>query len=652
MSKLSELLVTRETFESDKYQDLLAASKYERMVWDDFRDGGLVETTPMTLESNGYAFTAGQVLQSTNLTDAGVTANITECFLIVVYEDSGTPTIELSADGGSNWEDAESANIHTFANVGNDLRVRFTAGGTGKIRLWVLLYIPHTTSLIETLTESGGNGIETYATLPTFQSSFQGYVIYVSGEDAYYAGLADKWARIAPPSIMENLIGNSGFGVWSRADVLANAGSNLVSNGTFDTNITGWTDESDSGGQIFWNSNSGEGNTGCLDLAYQSGDAIATQDVGLEKGKLYRLTLWGSSISTTVLFIKIGDTTLNPGGKTFSSGGEVLEYLFVPENTGDTLSLIATAFLGNIYLDNVEVCEVGPGVESVASYEGPDLWSKSLLAQAHRQYIADDELPKCTYCTLITPDLTDGARLGFPHGGTLDIQRSWLDKVRGRTLTFGAWVWSDTSTTAQLRAAWSVGGMDSWSYENSEYHPGGSEWKWLEVTFTYPSTDLYRAQVQLNVGAGTAVVKIACPMLVFGSYIGEGNWIKKPHDAMSAMAIAITDMIGTFSTETKEIDIQVSSEGKLPNNIQSLGIRLVIQEATADAASSYVILRDIDNSAIGEIAVNAAGLAANAGVRGGGILNLSRQSFLYDLRAGGASTLSVTNVRFTSVVLK
>ncbi len=188
--KLSDLLVTKETFDSDKYQDLLASSKYERMVWDDFRDGGLIVPTSMTFTQNGYTFLDGQVLESTNLIDPAVVTDLTECFIFIDFEDSGTPTIEVTADG-TNWEEAFNNNIHIFDNRGTDLRLRFTSEGSGYLKVWSIMYAPHTISLSET-----DNGIITLDTLPVFDSFFKGKVIYVSSEDTYYAGFSSTWVQI------------------------------------------------------------------------------------------------------------------------------------------------------------------------------------------------------------------------------------------------------------------------------------------------------------------------------------------------------------------------------------------------------------------------------------------------------------------------
>lgn len=170
MTKLSDLLVSTETFASDIQQDLLSSSKYSRCFWDDFKNEDDVSDTNMTFTNAGYSFEAGQSITSISLTAfdpemAGY--NIAECYIHFDYEDSGTALLRATADGGANWEAVNNDSVHYFANIGDSLHIRFVSGGSGILRSWSVLYKPDSGSYIQEMLSvlSGGNIVLPYTKL-------------------------------------------------------------------------------------------------------------------------------------------------------------------------------------------------------------------------------------------------------------------------------------------------------------------------------------------------------------------------------------------------------------------------------------------------------------------------------------------------------
>jgi microcystin-dependent protein len=133
--------------EFDIYGDMLGRSIYLNCSWDGFLDEDLIDATDMTYNAteNKYEFTAGEYLQSDTLYDPILAITVTECMVYVDYDDSGSPTIEATADGGANWEAVVNGTVHTFSNTGSDLRIRFTGGGNGEVRSWAVYYNPDPT---------------------------------------------------------------------------------------------------------------------------------------------------------------------------------------------------------------------------------------------------------------------------------------------------------------------------------------------------------------------------------------------------------------------------------------------------------------------------------------------------------------------------
>jgi len=133
--------------EFDMYADMLGNSIYLNCSWDGFVNELLIASTTMTYNAtdNKYEFTAGEILESVDIYDGTLAVTVTECMVYIDFDDSGSPTIEATADGGANWETVSNGVIHNFSNTGSDLRMRFTGGGSGEVRSWGIYYNPDPT---------------------------------------------------------------------------------------------------------------------------------------------------------------------------------------------------------------------------------------------------------------------------------------------------------------------------------------------------------------------------------------------------------------------------------------------------------------------------------------------------------------------------
>jgi hypothetical protein len=109
-----------------QYQNTYTETFYDN----DFKSGSTTAT--WSNADKWLSFTAGQVGQSLSIDYANGT--ITTATMTVTIS-SGTFTLALSANGGSNWETVTSGVSHSFSNVGTDLRWKITESGasTGKI---------------------------------------------------------------------------------------------------------------------------------------------------------------------------------------------------------------------------------------------------------------------------------------------------------------------------------------------------------------------------------------------------------------------------------------------------------------------------------------------------------------------------------------
>lgn len=130
--------------EQDTYRMLLDDSWFLNATWDNLTDVSLLLDPGYTMShdfgDNLFTFTAGQFFETFDLYDPTLAITVDRAFVSIDMDDSGSPLIELTANGGVNWETAVNNAVHNFTFTGTDLRLRVTGGGTGEVRSYGILY--------------------------------------------------------------------------------------------------------------------------------------------------------------------------------------------------------------------------------------------------------------------------------------------------------------------------------------------------------------------------------------------------------------------------------------------------------------------------------------------------------------------------------
>lgn len=129
----------------DMYSDLLRTTIFMNASYDEFAEEDLVASTTMTYvpKYKWYTYSGGQTIESVNLYDNESDEDFVDYVLVSVdYIDAGEPTIEVSSNGGVNWFTVQNNKVYRIPNAyaGTDLRLRFTAVGTGTLKSWGVLY--------------------------------------------------------------------------------------------------------------------------------------------------------------------------------------------------------------------------------------------------------------------------------------------------------------------------------------------------------------------------------------------------------------------------------------------------------------------------------------------------------------------------------
>lgn len=181
-----------------------------------------------------------------------------------------------------------------------------------------------------------------------------------------FAGLQYGTSLSTPPGLLADAAGFSPLslfsggtsGLWYDPSDIQNyapLGSQLVTNGTFDSGISGWTNASAAGGSIAWNP------AGYLDLIYTTGAATARQQVTVISGREYAVTFdhVASSPSPATVQIFVGTTA---GGTNLISLNNVntgarFSGSFIASGTAAHITL-RVVNVGSCSVDNVSLREV------------------------------------------------------------------------------------------------------------------------------------------------------------------------------------------------------------------------------------------------------------------------------------------------------
>jgi hypothetical protein len=152
-----------------------------------------------------------------------------------------------------------------------------------------------------------------------------------------------------------------------------------------------------------------------------------------------------------------------------------------------------------------------------------------------------------------------------------------VSRYAGRTVTFGAWVYTTSASHIKLN-------IDTSSSSESAYHGGGG-WEWMEVTQAVPAaTTMFWCRFNHSLSGITSY--ISQPTLVYGSSIGSGNYTRPKGEIInceSQITISPLDGAATVSSDTN-YDLELSTKGKIPKGVKALHIRGF---KTPNAAGNY-----------------------------------------------------------------
>ncbi len=434
--------------------------------------------------------------------------------------------------------------------------------------------------------------------------------------------MRDEAGNSGPIAFLEpkvNLLTNTGFGVWSNSTLLeatggaapvldgANAAlvNNLLTNGGFDSATTGWvsansaTLSSEAGGKT--------GNT--LQILENSGaNPIAYQTVTTVIGKLYQFNAYiNSNASEATYKIRIGTSGVT-GSENFDSGNleasnnwtsAVENVVFEATGTSTTVTFqqITTSGSGKTqWYDSTTLYEVTPGCVA-ANTVGPDGWKKTSTLDVHRQHLDSTFTTDGEFYSCKVTKGANGAEYLYQQFNTLGDYEIFLNQV----MTHASWAYSVTATDNVKIAIYHNG---AWSLLGS--FSGADAWEWQELTQTINSSSTDVRFGWLFDGDSGDVAYVQMPIVVRGSSIGQGNYVRNQDKIINLeKTFNLTDWSVTAKSTSTDIaiNLEAQSNGKLPKGIKTVYFGVTVRDSGSSGAN-VVLNLDANVSAARDFIAN------------------------------------------------
>ena len=449
-----------------------------------------------------------------------------------------------------------------------------------------------------------GNGSETVGGLPK-QCIGQNEAITIDCDGSNWHIVHD--ARVKSS---ENLLGNSGFGVWSNSEDLYttagtvpanNDGIALAEDDCQDDDTADWIKN---GTLVFDTDHYEWGSTGISwDLRLGAGT------FSLTAGKLYEVSMDvkdGTQASGSIDAGYYDQTNVIGRLQRYTTTTSWVTHTYVYEQLLNSSYAFVyfkanTNFGGaNIEIRNVRLHEVTPGIVSTTS-AGPDSWWKDTSVDIFRQHNDGGTLTHdgSFYSLKMTTTAATQALIS-PLSATRDLPE-WYTRFAGRTVTFGAWVKCSVADSMEVKITDSV--------DTSETANTGTGWEWLEITKTIAAATT-RFQVGFSAKTGASTTYISQPQLSFGSSLGSGNFVAPTNEIIDfESAVTLTDYNNDAIADLA-INLESQSEGKVPKGVKAVYVNAT---ATGTGATDKLELYESSSKVIGGVVVNVDGTNAGKG---------------------------------------
>lgn len=384
----------------------------------------------------------------------------------------------------------------------------------------------------------------------------------------------------APGEIKQNLLANSGFGVWSNG-ALANVGNQVtvtdVTNGVCSTANT----QDLAVGKLF---------------RFNAGDFNAEH---------YEITAITPNVDFT-----LNDTSLNDVGA---------------PGTGYEVTPSCTA----------------------ADALGPDGFEKTTTLDLYREHNGTYTKDGAFYALKAVKG-DNGAEYCWFNNRAHD-KPEWYTQFLGRVVTIGAWVYSVSAADNIKLAIYHNAG---WAVSSA--HAGADAWEWMELTAVINASSVDVRFGFLFDGDSADVAYVSQPTVIFGSIIGEGNYVPIPNEIILLDNEIDSDgMVASYSdTGWTDLNVEVDTLGRVPKGCKALVIMTAVNDS-GSAGETTCILAIRPDATVNYMYVNSVGGIANDAVSyyGGWTPCDPDGDVQYNVFASGANTFDIPAMRYNAVMV-
>lgn len=443
-----------------------------------------------------------------------------------------------------------------------------------------------------------------------------------------------------------NFITNSRLGVFSSS-TCENVGSDLVSNGGFASETTGWTAVDCTIASVA----GGQADNG-LEITRTGGDLqYAHQAIAVVPNHTYKISGYlksgtsGAEIGT--IYIYEGETILTTAGGTSSGDWTAYEAYFKPSTTSVTIRIIkSSATAGTMLFDTVSVYEKTPayvGADQVA----PDRWTKPTTMSVYREYSGENTAYGTFYGIKGTPS---AAGYLYWSDGARHADVDFMTRFAGKTIVVGCLL--KTSTANHIYISYYDG---SW-HDLTGAHPGDGKYWWMEARYVMPAGATATIPFAIHAAQASGDFYMTQPMGIIGNSIGYGNFAPIQNETIYMNAHQNSYKLGSnvvhSDLDWTDISVEADSSLAVPKDIRRVLVRTAVKDSGSSAADCYMQFRkngDSGNNVDGQISCG--GLANS-------LINYAAPMWVnvdntgiyeYKVEASGSSTFTAVGLYYLAV---
>lgn len=336
--------------------------------------------------------------------------------------------------------------------------------------------------------------------------------------------------------------------------------------------------------------------------------------------------------------LQVGDLVKFNGGGT--TGTNVYEVTALTADTNFTIHDTSITDGTNVTCD-----EATPAFIAADVY-APDTWTKTATLDLYR-WFNHTTYHKGMYGLQVTKG-ANGAEYLNAFGSIASKDQHYL-RFRGRTVTFGCWVYSVTAADNVKLQINDSGGTTESSFV------AANTLTWVEITRTCGASITSFTPRILFDGDTSDVAYVSRPMLVFGSSIGEGNYQPKQQEWIYCVGQIQSNKFHATAGFTTEINGSVNSEadsnGKIPKGAKAILLRTVIHDSgsAGDLTIPSFICRSSTSAGYTHSNYGPGKLNDSFSSQVGPVACNEDGDYIFSLTASGAGTLDVAAYYYTGV---